>query len=110
MESWLQVHEEVLRLLLAALPKLGTAQLAHYLQETLKHSRKSRKCAPSLCLCVYLLLHVIPLIRNSMQKCEPSLCLCMYLLLHVIPLNRNNMQKYEPSWCLRMHLLLHVIL
>lgn len=39
------MHEEVLRLLLAALPKLGTAQLAHYLQETLKHSRKSRKCA-----------------------------------------------------------------
>ncbi|BDA45944.1 Negative elongation factor B [Coccomyxa sp. Obi] len=38
-----QVHEEVLRLLLAALPKLNTAQLAHYLQETLKHSRKSRK-------------------------------------------------------------------
>jgi hypothetical protein len=40
-----QVHEEVLRLLLAALPKLDTPQLAHYLQETLKHSRKSRKCA-----------------------------------------------------------------
>ncbi len=55
MKSCLQVHEEVLRLLLAALPKLGTAQLAHYLQETLKHSRKSRKCVASLCLCMRML-------------------------------------------------------
>ena len=40
-----QVHEEVLRLLTASLAKLSAHQLAKYLQATLQHSRKSRKCA-----------------------------------------------------------------
>jgi hypothetical protein len=43
--SWCvrQVHEEVLRLLLAALGKLGTALVADYLQTLLRNSRKSRR-------------------------------------------------------------------
>ena len=40
-----QVHEEVLRLLTASVGKLSARQLATYLQATLQHSRKSRKCA-----------------------------------------------------------------
>ncbi|KAK9806710.1 hypothetical protein WJX72_000208 [[Myrmecia] bisecta] len=38
-----QVHEEVLRLLLAAAPKLPIADVAQYLQDTLHNSRKSRR-------------------------------------------------------------------
>ena len=45
---FVQVHEEVLRLLSATAGKLSAEQLAQYLQMTLQHSRKSRKCAPSL--------------------------------------------------------------
>lgn len=41
----MQVHEEVLRLLTATAAKLSAEQLANYLQATLQHSRKSRKCA-----------------------------------------------------------------
>ncbi len=40
----LQVHEEVLRLFSATVSKLSAEQLAKYLQMTLQHSRKSRKC------------------------------------------------------------------
>ena len=43
-----QVHEEVLRLLTASVGKLSAHQLATYLQATLQHSRKSRKCALDL--------------------------------------------------------------
>ena len=38
-----QVHEEVLRLLLAAAPMLAAAQLGEYLKLTLENSRKSRR-------------------------------------------------------------------
>ena len=38
-----QVHEEVLRLLLAAAPMLAAAQLGEYLRLTLENSRKSRR-------------------------------------------------------------------
>ncbi len=40
----MQVHEEVLRLFSATVSKLSAEQLAKYLQMTLQHSRKSRKC------------------------------------------------------------------
>lgn len=43
--AWVQVHEEVLRLFTATVGKLSAEQLAKYLQMTLQHSRKSRKCA-----------------------------------------------------------------
>lgn len=45
----MQVHEEVLRLLLGAAPQLSVAQVAQYLQNTLNNSKKSRKCAASCC-------------------------------------------------------------
>lgn len=38
-----QVHEEILRLLLAAAPRLDAAQLGRYLQSALQNSRKSRR-------------------------------------------------------------------
>jgi hypothetical protein len=44
-----QVHEEVLRLLLAAVPQLSVERLAQYLHATLANSKRSRKCA-LLCL------------------------------------------------------------
>ena len=39
-----QVHEEILRLLLAAAPRLDAAQLGRHLQSALQNSRKSRRC------------------------------------------------------------------
>jgi len=39
-----QVHEEILRLLLAAAPRLEAAQLGRHLQSALQNSRKSRRC------------------------------------------------------------------
>ena len=41
----MQVHEEVLRLLLAAVGQLSVSRLAQYLQTTLAKSKRSRKCA-----------------------------------------------------------------
>ena len=41
--SALQVHEEVLRLLLAAAPQLPVPQTAQYLHNTINNSKKSRK-------------------------------------------------------------------
>lgn len=38
-----QVHEEILRLLLAAAPRLDAAQLGRHLQSALQNSRKSRR-------------------------------------------------------------------
>ena len=55
-----QVHEEVLRLLTASVGKLSAHQLATYLQATLQHSRKSRKCADDALLahiCLFLKAH-----------------------------------------------------
>lgn len=43
------MHEEVLRLFTATVGKLSAEQLASYLQMTLQHSRKSRKCGPLSC-------------------------------------------------------------
>lgn len=42
------MHEEVLRLLLAAAPQLSVAQVAQYLQSTLNNSKKSRRWGPWL--------------------------------------------------------------
>ena len=39
----MQVHEEVLRLLLAAAPQLPVPQTAQYLHNTINNSKKSRK-------------------------------------------------------------------
>lgn len=39
----MQVHEEVLRLLMAAVGQLSVAQLAGYLQTTLANSKRSRR-------------------------------------------------------------------
>lgn len=60
----MQVHEEVLRLLTASLGKLSAQQLAKYLQTTLQHSRKSRKCgdAPPL---AHICLSYLQIIRVS---------------------------------------------
>ena len=41
----LQVHEEVLRLLLAVAKQLSPERLGRYLQTTIQRSRKSRRCA-----------------------------------------------------------------
>ena len=41
------MHEEVLRLLLAAAPRLDASTLGRHLQAAIQNSRKSRKCAPS---------------------------------------------------------------
>ena len=41
-----QVHEEVLRLLLAVAKQLSPEQLGRYLQTTIQRSRKSRRCEP----------------------------------------------------------------
>ena len=41
----MQVHEEVLRLLLAAVPQLSVERLAGLLATTLANSKRSRKCA-----------------------------------------------------------------
>lgn len=46
MSRW-QVHEEVLRLLLAAAPQMETATLARHLQTAIQNSRRSRKYATS---------------------------------------------------------------
>lgn len=42
-DSEIAVHEEVLRLLLAAAPRIELLPLANYLHHTLSNSRKSRK-------------------------------------------------------------------
>lgn len=54
------MHEETLRLLLAAAPQLETGTLARHLQTAIQNSRRSRKCAllarrPAALCC--LLLH-----------------------------------------------------
>ena len=41
----LQVHEEVLRLILVAAPQLSVPQVAQYLQNTINNSKRSRRCA-----------------------------------------------------------------
>ena len=58
-----QVHEEVLRLLTASVGKLSAHQLATYLQATLQHSRKSRKCVVDL-----LLVHICLLLKAHSSK------------------------------------------
>ena len=44
----MQVHEEVLRLILVAAPQLSVPQVAQYLQNTINNSKRSRRCASFL--------------------------------------------------------------
>ena len=48
----MQVHEEVLRLLMVGTERLGVPKLAEYLQATLANSKKSRRCGllPKTCI------------------------------------------------------------
>ena len=62
----MQVHEEVLRLFSATVGKLSAEQLAKYLQMTLQHSRKSRKCASSASM--------PPMLTLVRRCCTHSLC------------------------------------
>ena len=62
-----QVHEEVLRLLLAAVPQLGVERLAQLLATTLANSKRSRKCAPHTCIACCLNLRSFTTRQGELQ-------------------------------------------